>query len=357
MAIEVLRPQDPRWIEILQTLRHDVYHRPDYVALEAQRMNAEAEAIAIIEGDQCLFIPYLLRSCGEGIENDKAENFGDVSSPYGYPGFLFQGKDCTAGFAQQALQLLKATLREKGVCSAFFRLHPILSRHFDQHFGPDVFIDNGETVSVDLTLSEQQIWAQTRKGHQSTINKCKRQNLVSRIVPLDEYQDVFISIYEETMDRVEAKESYYFDPKYFSALSKLEGILHLGIVELNQQVICASLFFECCGIVQAHLGGTRTEFLKMSPFSLLIHQVRLWAKSRGNEFLHLGGGIGGSKEDRLYCFKAGFSRQRHTFKTARFILDPENYHNLIVSRARFLGIPAAQLFESSFFPAYRGDSL
>ena len=355
ITVEFLTPQDPRWKETLQKIAHDVYHLPEYSEIEARRNDAIAEAILITQGDHVLFVPYLLRRCGPLLKDgstDANANIYDVISPYGYPGFLWQSKENSGDFISQALQALRQSLKERGVCAAFFRMHPIL-RDWANELEPDTFIENGETVSVDLTLTEAELWAHTRKGHQSTINKCKRLNLVSRMVPFAQYRDEFIQIYCETMDRVGAKASYYFDQEYFSALQKLEGHLHLGIVEQADQVICASLFFECCGIVQAHLGGTRTAYLNLSPFNLLLHEARLWAKSRGNTVLHLGGGVGGSKEDRLYIFKSGFSRQRHVFKTARFVLDQALYNGLVEQRSQFLGISVDQLLSSQFFPAYR----
>ena len=68
---------------------------------------------------------------------------------------------------------------------------------------------------MDLTLDEGQIWAKTRRGHQSTINKCIRLGLTVRTVSFAEYLDEFIDIYEETMNRVQAQDSYYFDRDYF----------------------------------------------------------------------------------------------------------------------------------------------
>lgn len=359
MNVEILDSHSPRWLEILQQLRYDVYHLPEYVEIEATRSNTKAEAIVVTEGNSCLFIPYLLRNCQDILGQIQSnEDFFDVISPYGYPGFLLhESEDSLSNFANLALNQIKHTLQEKGICAAFFRLHPILSDRFETSFQSDTFIENGETISIDLTLSESELWAHTRKGHQSTINKCKRLNLVAKMVSFESYIDEFINIYNETMNRVVAKESYYFDRNYFLELLKLKDKLSLGIIELEHQVICASLFFENCGIVQAHLGGTRTEFLKYSPFNLLLHYVRLWAKERGNVFLHLGGGVGGSKEDRLYIFKSGFSRQRHSFRTARFILDKQKYSHLVELRAKSLSVSPEQLLNSQFFPAYRADPI
>jgi Acetyltransferase (GNAT) domain len=355
MNIEILQPQSSLWRDTLAQLRHDVYHLPEYVEIEAQRSNDQAEAIVITQGENIFFVPYLLRNCQDLFNaSDLSKDCFDVLSPYGYPGFLWHGEESSlANFLPLALQNLQDTLRSRGVCSAFFRLHPILSNRHPESAQPSPFIDNGETVSIDLTLTEGELWAHTRKGHQSTINKCRRLGLESRVVPFEDHIDAFLEIYNETMDRVVAQESYYFGQDYFLELLKLGDRLHLGIVELEGQTICASLFFECGGIVQAHLGGTRTEFLKYSPFNLLLHDMRLWAKARGNTFLHIGGGVGGSKEDKLYTFKSGFSRQRHRFMTARFVINPANYEHLINLRAQTLGISSTQLLETGFFPAYR----
>lgn len=99
--------------------------------------------------------------------------------------------------------------------------------------------------------------------------------------------------------------------------------LHLGIVEFNGEITCACLFAECCGIVQYHLGGTRTNFLKQAPSKLMFDYVRFWAKERGNTVLHLGGGVGNA-QDSLYHFKAGFSQVRNRFLTMRLITDSDS---------------------------------
>jgi hypothetical protein len=355
MKSQILDVQNSLWQDILQQLRHDAYHLPEYLALEARRTQATPEAILITEGDNILFVPYLRRSClGSRSVEPAAASISDITSPYGYPGLLLNESALRAAeFPRAALDTLQQELRSSGVCSVFLRLHPLLSDRFSDVFPPEVLTANGETVSIDLTLSEAELWAHTRKGHQSTINKCKRLNLTARMVPFQDHLYEFMEIYQETMDRVSAQDMYYFGKDYFAELFALGKKLHLGIVELDHQTVCASLFFECCGIVQAHLGGTKTAFLSQSPFNLLLHHVRLWAKARGNEFLHIGGGVGGSREDKLFRFKSGFSRQRHPFMTLRLITNEKTYLSLVESRATALNTTVENLLHSSFFPAYR----
>jgi hypothetical protein len=354
MKSEIIDCQNSLWTEALAHLRHDVYHLPEYLELEAIRNNSTPEAFLIVDEDRIFFVPYLVRSCANiaslGLKN---EPIFDIISPYGYPSLLLsESAILNPEFISFALAEFDRTLKEKSVCSAFLRLHPILSENLADVFVPETFTVNGETISVDLTLSTGEIWAHTRRGHQSTINKCKREGFTGNIVPFATHIDEFMDVYRETMQRVSAKEFYYFDRHYFEQLAQLKDRVHLCLVELSGQIASACLLYECDRIVQAHLGGTKNQFLPQSPFCFLVDYVRYWAKERGNEYLHLGGGVGSSK-DSVYNFKAGFSRQKHKFLTWRAIVDAEKYDYLVTCRSQALNISQDQLLTSSFFPAYR----
>ena len=78
-------------------------------------------------------------------------------------------------------------------------------------------------------------------------------------------------------------------------------------------------------------------------------------KERGNEFLNIEGGIGGSTEDSLYKFKSGFSKQRHSFLTSRMIIDESKYNLLTDLKAQHLEKSSEELIKSNFFPAYRAS--
>jgi hypothetical protein len=355
MNIQIIDLVNPLWDAILQEIHHDIFHKPEYVYLESQRTNCIGQAILITEGDNKFFVPYLLRQCDNRLFAKEIQSeIWDIVSPYGYPGILLSDSASIAPeFLKVAMSEFISTLRSQNICSVFLRLHPILNAGLNEIYQPDICQVTSETIGVDLTLSVEEIWQQTRSEYRKVINRHKRSGLKASMVSFTEYFDDFLDIYNETMERVAAKQMYYFDHEYFSyLLRKLGNYIHLGIVEFEHEVTCACLFTECCGIVQSHLSGTKNKFLKLSPDKLLFDYVRYWAKERGNKVFHMGGGYGGAK-DGVYNFKAGFSQQTYTFLTLRLITNEDKYHDLVKLRAKYLDMQADELLKSQYFPAYR----
>ena len=164
----------------------------------------------------------------------------------------------------------------------------------------------------------------------------------------------FINIYEETMRRVKAEPSYFFDKHHFTELAReLQPVLNLFVAMVGSKAAAAGLFTISDGIVQYHLGGTRDEYLKLSPMTLIFDTVRLWANDVGARILHLGGGLGGAQQDSLFHYKAGFSKQRHRFATWRWVVAPQIYQKLCESRARINESQGLESASTNYFPAYR----
>jgi lipid II:glycine glycyltransferase (peptidoglycan interpeptide bridge formation enzyme) len=250
------------------------------------------------------------------------------------------------------MEQFTASLNGQGVCSAFFRMHPLFSAGLLELFPENFFTASSETVAIDLTQNEDVIWKAIRDGHRWTIKKCKKLGFEARMVPLSENIDAFMAVYNETMDRVGAKDSYYFGRDYFEKLAAMPDSVHCCMVELEGQAAAACLFFEVGGIVQAHLGGTKSEYLSKSPFHLVLFHGMEWARSRGNRYLHLGGGVGGSN-DRLLHFKRGFSDLIFPFLTLRLVTNEEKYRELTALSAKAANLPFEELQQSDYFPAYR----
>ena len=350
MRVDTLTADDPRWLETLGRVHHDIYHQPSYVRLEAQRINAIPEALLVTEDERLLFVPYLLRSCNQLFDGMQEPVF-DAVSPYGYPGLLISDSGRNSEFAVAGMAALRENLANRGVCSAFLRMHPILGHDFATLFPSGSFNDSSQTVAIDLESGDGDIVKQMRVGHQRAFKKCKSLGFTSRIVSLLDVFDGFVDLYKETMDRVQATDTYYFDKEYFQNLALLPGV-HCCVVESGSTIAAACIFFECDGIVNAHLGGTRTEFLTRSPFTMVLTEGILWAKSQGNRWFHLGGGVGG-RADSLLHFKAGFSDTRFQFLTSRIIINHDLYDQMVGLKARATKVPPETVLDTNFFPAYR----
>ena len=329
----MLPPGSPEWAQVLDAYPHDFHHEPAYVALCAAHERGAPRALYVEDGARRMLLPLLVR---EGL---------DAISPYGYPGPI--GDD--ALFADALLAGMDH-LRGEGLVSVFVRLHPILNA--TPPSGVGTLVRHGETVSIDLHQTVEQMWTQTRADHRNQINRALRLGHRAYIDTDWRQYGAFQSIYRSTMRRVGASEYYLFDAAYFAGLrASLGDRIHLCVVEIEGAVAGAGLFVETAGLVQYHLSATDEAFIGDRPTKLMLHFARGWARERGNARLHLGGGVGG-QSDSLFDFKAGFSRERHPYHTLRLVTDPARYGELV--RARHPSADPTDL--SGYFPGYRAPS-
>ena len=350
----MLAPVDPRWDTMLRTAPHDFYLLPGYVALTARFDGGEPVAILVEDGPRRLLMPLLLRNVPATLGGPAVR---DATSPYGYPGFTVSTTDpaapADAAFTRDAVAAAIATLREAGVISLFLRLNALLPVDHDVLGDYGLLVSHGNTVSIDLRREDANLFPTMRDAHRRNIVRLDRLGFTYQIDPTCSPESVegFLSVYTETMDRLGASSSYYFDAAYLRELdAALDGRMVIVLVRQEGVVAAAALFTEVDGIVQYHLGGTGGEFMKLSPIKGIFSVTAYWARSRGNRIMHLGGGLGGS-EDALFNFKAGFSPDRHMFRTARIVIDRAAYDDLNGRWSGQAGRPSAE--PGHFFPPYR----
>jgi CelD/BcsL family acetyltransferase involved in cellulose biosynthesis len=337
MEAELLPPGAPAWDAFLSAAEHDFYHLPAYVAMSAKADGGEPGALHVSEGPRRWLLPVVLRGIAEGAR--------DATSPYGYPGPLVVAGD--VAFARDALAAATELLAREGVVALFVRGHPVLGPGPPAGIG--TLVEHGPTLSIDLTLSGEELWRRTTSGHRSEINKAARAGHRAFMDDGFEHLGAFAALYRATMQRVQATGYYFFSDEYFADLrSALGERLRLCVVEIGGEIAAGGLFVETGGLVQYHLSGTDARFLRERPTKLMLHFVRERARERGFKRLHLGGGVG-SAEDTLFKFKAGFATDRHVFWTLRVVTDEEAYGALV--RARH---PTADPSDCcGFFPLYR----
>lgn len=323
------------WLAALRRLRHDCYHLPAYAAADALLVDGRPGAYIYEEAGDLLLVPLVLRRIPDSLRID-------ATSPYGYPGPIATTTD--PRFWLRAVDSMMVALRAAGVVSCFVRLHPLLPAQLDALAGPGEVVRHGSTVSIDLRPPIEEVLAGFRANHRRQIARAARRGYQ---VTVDDWQhlDSFVDIYYETMRRVGAAPAYFLTREQFARLrTSLGDRIHLLLVRESPaaQILAGGLFFESCGIVQYHLGATRSIALADQPAKLMFAEACRWAQDRANDCLHLGAGVGGSNVDGLFQFKAGFSGRRHAFHTWRVIVDAESYRALTPP-----GDPAG------YFPAYR----
>ena len=354
METSLIRPNDSRWPSLLNKARHDFYHVPGYVELEADRMGGEARAFLAEHGDSFFLLPLVLRplrAAGKTVPG--FDSATDAISPYGYPCPLYYGpgQSRDEDFISAALDGLKKEMSANGTCCAFVRLHPIIEAPRQQIAQYGTVMDHGQTVWIDLSIPESELWRNTRATYRNNINKLKKDGCVARMDESWELLPKFVEIYDKTMDLLDAEDWYHFEAEYFTKLERVLGTgINLCVVEDSGRVTASGLFTECGGIVQYHLSGSDPEVRNVDHTKLMLDFVRSWAKERGNEVFHLGGGLG-SQDDSLFFFKSGFSKLRAAFSTWRVIFDSELYQAAVRLWEKESGASAGD--ESDYFPPYR----
>ncbi len=350
MIARFLSPASLEWAHHLDLVDHDFSHLPEVTKLSAREEGGDATAFFAESDGARLLIPLVIRRI-----NDEASSMSkrhlDATSVYGYPSPLLRSRDGSGDFLEHGLDAFMDGLRTRGIVAAFIRLHPLLSFPVEPLGRIGTVVQHGETVSIDLALSDQEIWLNTSGFHRKSIQKSERLGYVARMDDEWRHFDAFVDIYRETMDRVEAAAAHRFSRAYFNDLRRALGDRsQLCVVDFEGDVVAAGLVTEVCGIVQLFLAGSRNAFLRNSPAKVMENFVRYWAKARGNNWYHLGGGLGASN-DSLFQFKLGFSPLTRPYFTWRVIGDEEAYLRLVRRWESVAGVTADG--PEGFFPAYR----
>lgn len=351
MHTAFLAPDSPRWRSVLEEIPHDLYHLPDYVSFASRRQEPGMPlAFLAEEGDRQFLVPLIVRSAPP--IGGPADGLLDATCPRDYPGPLLTcgAHNDLGDFPDRAVLAFRDGLRERHIVAAYIRLHPLFTVPLDVLSQIGVVVEHQSSVSIDLTLSRDELWAQTRHNHRRAINRATKRGYIARHDPGWDGFGGFFDAYRETMFRVGATDVWSLPADYFLELRQLLGErLHLWVVDTDGKVMTAALFSEVCGIVEYLFSGTRDEFVGASPGKALINAVRWWAKERGNRVLHLGGST--RKGDALFLFKTGFSSALHSVASWRVVADEPAY------RRRVEQWEVAQREKADgptgFFPSYR----
>ncbi|MGC1684418.1 MAG: NeuD/PglB/VioB family sugar acetyltransferase [Candidatus Acidiferrales bacterium] len=371
-APAILKPFEPltlisgsntdAWNGYLERARHDFFHTANYHQISESFGRGKAWLAVYGSGDKFVAWPYLLQEI-EGFERSSMSELRDITSVYGYTGPIACGCEHDEEFLASAWTAFVDAWRSQSIVSVFARLHPLLGNHRLLQYlrnddGIPELVDEGrgegKTVAINLMTSPDEVWGAYRRQLRQALRRLMTLSLTVTSEPEWESLDDFVRLYYKTMKRNGSASFYLFPVRQFrqfqSALGRHGSLM---VARHEGEIVAAALLIEYSGIVNVHFLATDDRFAHISPSKFLIHEAQGWARSRGNQYLHLGGGRGSRSDDPLFRFKALFSSDYYPFYTCRWILNHEAYDDLTSERQKQATKLRSGEMSKAHFPAYR----
>lgn len=336
--------QSKRWDDIVKSFKdYDVYYLSGYV--KSFHIHGDGDPLLFYyEGKDCRGINVVMK---RDIALDihfkgtlEPNQFFDFSTPYGYGGWLIEGRQTKRLFEEYEKWCI-----EHKIVSEFVRFHPILKNHVYSEKSYEV-VPLGETVAIDTTDKEK-IWANFNPKNRNVIRKAINSGVEIKQGFSEELFDKFISIYNGTMDKDNASQYYYFEKEFYESIrNDLKDNATIFYAELDGIVIAISIMIFANGKLSYHLSGSLKEYQGLAPSNLMLWKASEWGNEKSLKSFHLGGGVG-SSEDSLLRFKKAFYRgELCRYYIGKKVFDSGLYQKLVNLRVLDQ--------KTSFFPVYRG---
>lgn len=274
------------------------------------------------------------------IEEDR---YFDVTSPYGYGGFIIEGEDY-----QKVNEEYERFCKESNIISEFVRFH--LLEHYEKKY--DGKVENiKHNIVRSLELNPEEMLMDFEHKVRKNINKANRNGLKIQIDTEGKTIDEFLKIYYQTMDRNNAKESYYFNKDFFDIINTMkDNIVYFNVIH-EEKVISTELVIYSPNNCYSYLGGTLSEYFELRPNDFLKYEIIKWAYENKIKNFILGGGYG-NDDDGIYRYKKSFAPNGvYEFYIGKKIFNQEDYNRLLDIRKK--EIETTELENQKFFPLYR----
>ncbi len=341
-----------KWNNIVKTFdNYDVYYLNEYV--KAFKINGDGEPILIyFENNTTKAINVVMkRDIAKSIHFKdiiKENMYFDLTTPYGYGGFLVDGDDI-----ENLSKVYSEFCYHNNYICEFVRFHPLL-KNWQGLQVLYTIIYKGNTVCID-TSSQKRIYSDITSKNRNMIRKAQKSGIEtywSRDISIIK---VFIDMYNQTMDKNNADEYYYFSNEfYLSILNDMKYNSMWFYTKINGEIASIAIFMFCNQNMHYHLSATREKYLQLAPTNLLLYEAALWACENGYKKLHLGGGVG-SQPDTLYKFKKAFSKNSdQEFYIGQRVFNEKIYRELVEIRKSEEIVFDENNNAISFFPSYRG---
>lgn len=255
----------------------------------------------------------------------------DIQSAYGYGGIITNSYE--DDFRKLFFENFEIYCSQNNIVAEFIRFNPLLGNSDFSSSKMSLYEDRN-TIVIDLSLGYDEIFhsSYTSKAR-NVIRKARKigYRFSVNINPNLRLIERFYEIYSETMKRVKAEEFYLFSLEYFIEFFRLlTDSAFLALVYNNEdEIICASIYLRHSNFLHYHLSG-RVQNSDNSVNNFMIDEAVKFGITTGAKQLHLGGGLTNDRNDRLFKFKASFSKEMRVFKFGTRVYDKELYERLVI---------------------------
>jgi hypothetical protein len=264
----------------------------------------------------------------------------DISTPYGYGGFLIEGENHDA-----VNDAYDSYCKDKGFVSEFVRFH-LFSGYQSYYNGLTETRTRNVVRNLEMDLDD--MWMDFEHKVRKSLKKATKAGLEIEIDITGARLDDFLNIYYETMDRSNAKDNFYFSKEFFNTLNKMEGNYIYFHVLYEGKVISTELVLYGVENCYSFLGGTNRNYFRLSANNFLKYEIIKWAKEKGLKRFILGGGYG--DDDGIFKYKKSFAPNGvYDFYLGKKIFDNDKYAKLVNT----IGKNTMNKESNSFFPLYR----
>ena len=325
----------------------DVYYERGYLRVAALNEAGPVELALFEHGAGTMLYPFVRRPL-EALGNPGGGARFDLVTPYEYGGPLPVAPE--DGGARALLQgafakAFSEWCRDSGVVSEFVRFHPLLANHrgAEQHYDLRFCCAN---VVIYLAQDDEAMLAAMRSSARRAVHAAARRGCrVARLPATPAEAARFGALYRSSMDRLGARQEYYFSDGYFAALAGIGNVAPLfAAVTEEGDLAAASVGVAGRRFAHHHLTGADRRFNDLKPANLLVFELARHFREQGCRLLHLGGAA--ASQPGIKAFKEGFSPDRRDYFVGCRIFNVAAYRALSAQR----GIDPD---EAGHFPAYR----
>jgi hypothetical protein len=345
------------WREALARQSCDVFYQLDYIRAARHGETGEIYLACRQEPRGMVIYPFVLLEIGPpGNAIGANHRHHDIANIFEYGGpLVITEADAGDAARRELLSHFDAEFNEwchaNHVVSEFIRFHPLHGNQVDCAHIYDA-VHKKDHVIIDLTVSDGEILARMSRSCRRNIRKAQRQGY-SVGQEAASYADLFAALYDEEMERLDARDSYRFGRDYFRDMARLPG--HLGSFDVVRDecgdTVNAMILLHGDTWAHYHLSAkNRRRDDDVSGSELLLFDAACRMKQSGRKYLHLGGA--GRAQAGLNDFKSRFSDLRVPAYHASKVRDPHTYRSWR-QEAEKAGDPRVS---QSFFPFYRAPA-